>query len=46
MISLTLDSCVVRCEKDEILLLVQDTNVLRKHLNMILSTAFPGKQLG
>lgn len=46
MISLKLDSCTVRFAKDEILLLARDMDVLRKHLNVILSTAFLGKQLG
>lgn len=44
-----LDSCIVRIvrfAKGEIPLLVQDTEVLRKHLNIILSTAFLGKWLG
>lgn len=46
MISSKLDSCIVRFRKDEIMLLIQDTDVLRKHLNMILGTAFLDKQLG
>lgn len=49
MMSSKLDSCIVRIvrfAKGEIPLLVQDTEVLRKHLNLILSTAFLGKWLG